>query len=245
MLDIREVIKKDEQGRGGVYQCIGEDESIYWVKGHNAGRSFQINEWIAGHLAQAFGLPIAPFQLVNIDEVLYQNLTTKKEIGFGPAFASKNAVNSAWFLPATMHPSRALQQDLLVFDYWIQNHDRTKENPNLLWLTQTSDLVVIDHNLAFDDEFDAQVFFGINKSDTQEPHIFYQEQDSIFTDLVRVDEYKQRMDSAISSVEAVISGIPDEWYYYDLEKNYEAEIDLASYQTILNRYHLDDFWSMK
>jgi len=246
MLDITEVTLKAKQGLGGAYQCIGDDGSRYWVKGHNAERKFQVNEWVTAHLAEAFSLPIASFRLVHIDEQLHLYLPTDfKEIGFGPAFASKDAAGAAWFMPETMHPPETLQQDLLVFDYWVQNEDRTNGNPNLLWLTETGQLVVIDHNLAFDEDFSTEVFFGATDSDTQQPHIFHHLKDAVFTDLVKVDEYKQRMSVAMSALEIAFSSIPDEWYYSDLEQHYSAEIDLDDYRAILNRYQIEDFWSIK
>ena len=50
-----------------------------------------------------------------------------------------------------------LQQDVLAFDWWIRNSYRylTEKggNPNLFWQPDSHGLVVIDHNLAFDAEF--------------------------------------------------------------------------------------------
>lgn len=52
-----------------------------------------------------------------------------------------------------------IQQDVLVFDWWIHNGDRLLtergSNPNLFWNPASRELIVIDHNQAFDPDFDA------------------------------------------------------------------------------------------
>ena len=46
-----------EQGVTRPFRCRGENGKWYWVKGNYAGKVALCSEWIAGRLAQAFGLP--------------------------------------------------------------------------------------------------------------------------------------------------------------------------------------------
>ena len=54
------------------------------------------------------------------------------------------------------------RKDVVLFDWWVHNADRTLTekggNPNLLWDLQHSKLAVIDHNQAFDTDFDQHRF---------------------------------------------------------------------------------------
>ncbi len=51
-----------------------------------------------------------------------------------------------------------LQRQVVAFDWWIRDADRLRGDANLLWDANHQSLVVIDHNLAFDSQFDAAQF---------------------------------------------------------------------------------------
>ncbi|MGB1091029.1 MAG: HipA family kinase, partial [Oceanobacter sp.] len=119
MLEVSEVIKKSEQGMGSAYFCSGSDGANYWVKGESAQREFQVNEWLAGHLAKEFGLPIAQFCLIKIDYDFAMYLPVdKSDIGAGVAFASTHVVGANELQRSELRSVPAeLKRDLLVFDY--------------------------------------------------------------------------------------------------------------------------------
>ena len=95
---IVEIIRPAEQGRSGPYVCRGEDDSLYFVKGRNTGRRSQIAEWICAHLATAWGLPLAPFALVEIaSELLVETSESMREVGAGIAFGSREYPHALWF----------------------------------------------------------------------------------------------------------------------------------------------------
>lgn len=112
-------------------------------------------------MAQAFGLPVAPFRIAEVDERLLSLGTTEfDDLGAGYVFASRKAENVlevSWSNLGRIN--EILKRDVLVFDWWVRNADRTLThwggNPNLLWDTRSKDLLVIDHNQAFDSDFDA------------------------------------------------------------------------------------------
>ena len=62
-IEIIEVIRRSTQGVTEPFICRGDNGKIYFVKGKGAGRRSLVAEWIAGHLAIALGIPIAPFSL--------------------------------------------------------------------------------------------------------------------------------------------------------------------------------------
>jgi hypothetical protein len=69
-VQIVEIMGRSTQGITRPFKCRGDDGHIYFVKGHGAGRRSQICEWIAGQLAFRLGLPIAPFEIVDVPEEL-------------------------------------------------------------------------------------------------------------------------------------------------------------------------------
>ena len=74
-------------------------------------------------------------------------------LGAGPAFGSLHVENGLSLLPvAVKHVDERLRQKILLFDWWIQNEDRI--------LGETGGhLSVIDHNNAFDSNFNKSSFF--------------------------------------------------------------------------------------
>ena len=71
-------------------------------------------------------------------------------------------------------------------------------------------LVVIDHNLAFDPEFDERSFF--------DNHIFSMARERIFGDLVMEADYKKRMERALSGFQVSVDTILETWPWLDLEE---------------------------
>lgn len=89
MLQIQTIMDRAEQGVTSPFICMAENGLEYFVKGLHATRASQINEWIGGNMAQALGLPVAPFELLEVGEELYEELPAKmKEIGKGICFGS-------------------------------------------------------------------------------------------------------------------------------------------------------------
>ena len=75
-LEIVEIIGRSEQGFTRPYICRCGDGDVYFVKGRSATRRGLVNEWLCANLAQAFGLPIAPFALAEVPQELIEWLTT-------------------------------------------------------------------------------------------------------------------------------------------------------------------------
>ncbi len=153
---IEEILRPTRNGCCQPLLCRGEDGELYYVKGRQTNRHSVCAEWLCAHLAQAFGLPIAPFALVEIaeDRLAYAP-PEHRTVGAGLAFASRHIQPAVPVkAPLHQHPSMTLQADILAFDWWVKNMDRSAGNPNLLWNpAQQGEVIVIDHNLAFDPAF--------------------------------------------------------------------------------------------
>lgn len=164
-VEIVEILNRADQGITRPFICRGENDNVYFVKGKGSGRRSQICELVAGHLARRFGLPIAPFEIVNVpSEIVALGFRPDiGDLGAGPAFGSC-ARNVTELTPSLADEvPQSTQLDVLAFDWWVRNGDRTLTdvggNPNLFWNVDSEQLLVLDHNQAFDQTFTAEEFF--------------------------------------------------------------------------------------
>lgn len=154
LVQVEEIIGRSTQGVTKPFVCRGEDGEVYFVKGVGAGRRSQICEWLASQLARAFGLPVAPFTLVSISPALIGSGAREDlgELGAGIAFGSQRKSVTELTVARVAQVPSDLARDVLVFDWWVRNADRTLTefggNPNLFWDVIKSELVVMDHNQA-------------------------------------------------------------------------------------------------
>lgn len=235
-LEIIEVLRPSDQGRTTPFLCRGEDEKLYYVKGRKSGPRSQGAEWMIAHLAQKFGLPVPPFTLAHVsDSLLAESSERYQVLGSGTAFASEAQVGAQWFENAFVGAvSTELRRDVMVFDWWIQNMDRTQDNPNLLWDVGAKKLVVIDHDLAFDDEAFWPTFF-------RQYHVFNLEWDSVVLNPAVRDMYQERMHDAIAVWESARRSAPTFWLG-DVGCGNNA-FDHGTALDRLSRYKSDALWS--
>jgi len=239
-VQIIEVIRRSDQGLTRPFICRGDDDEVYFVKGLDAGRRSLICEWIAGRLGVALGLPIAPFEIVDVPmELLHTGGGLDlADLGPGPAFGSRRReameLNAATIelIPVDV------QRDVLAFDWWIKNPDRylTERggNPNLFWDSSEGELVVIDHNQAFAPDFEPETF--------RELHVFAHQGDSVFRDFARRREYNQRFSAALEDWERIQGSLPEEWHYVDPEMTIPVDFDLDAAFQGLHGFKDPDFW---
>lgn len=236
MITISEVIGLTEQGKSHVYLCRGMDDRLYYVKGLCCGRDSQLAEWVCAHMARELQLPFPEFHLVDIPEELYELLPSEQqEIGCGIAFATVEVRPSRWLdNPATHEVDPALAAKVLLFDYWIQNMDRYIENTNVLVKPDDQSIVLIDHNLAFDNQFELTRFFA--------QHIFRFHRHCWTEDLVNEAELKAQLDGARSKLDEILGRIPEDWHWNNLERDLPANLDTDYISDILDRHSSPDFW---
>jgi len=237
LLEVIEIIRKIEQGRTEPYLCVGSDGKQYVVKGNTTLGKGRIVEYICAHIGKAFGLPIPDCCIIYTpDDLLDDTPKVRSDIGCGFAFASL-------FIPQLQEVNlsiinkfdRSLLKDIFLFDYWIQNEDRTLGkngfgNPNLIFRPVNKKLFVLDHNLAFDVDYTIK---DMKKSHACRDYWFEKQRD-----LLNINEYKDRMNTALTDLDVVISKLPDEWFTCATVKD-----DLIDNITVqLKSYTEQEFW---
>jgi len=242
-IEIVEVLRRSDQGMTRPFICRGDDGETYFVKGLDAGRRSQICEWVAGHLAVLLGLPIAPFAIVEVPEELLEldSGLDLSGLGVGPVFASRERQVTELTVAVIDQVPDSLQQDVLIFDWWVKNADRCLGekggNPNLFWEPSNSELVVIDHNQAFD--FDAA------GDDFYDYHVFNCQSRAFFSDFFRRTEYYDKFHSALESWSQILTEIPDTWWHVGAEMTVPVDFDADAVYELLKSFERDDFWSWK
>ena len=240
IVQIIEIIGPAKAGRTEPFLCRGDDNNLYYVKGAHAGRKAQIREWVGSRLATEFGLPVANCVIVELSQELIEILPPEwKKIGCGFAFGSQ-AVAGVMDVTISHLPGIPveIQQDVLIFDLWVQNEDRTLThidgNPNLLWDASKSELVVIDHNIAFDTQFNELDFFSC--------HIFREQWNLVYGDWLLRGDYHERMAECLGAVDQIWDQMPDQWLW--LGEDHPLDFDKELIYKILTRCNTELFWKV-
>ena len=124
-------------------------------------------------------------------------------------------------------------QDLYVFDYWIRNADRNLTekggNPNLFYKQSSLDIIVLDHNLAF-----ANDFLNNEHSELHVSNKFWPTQ----IDFVAQQKYQERMRNSLLKWDCFIAQIPTDW------KVGMVDFDgfISRLKLILDKYETNLFW---
>lgn len=242
-VEIVEVLERSEQGRTRPYVCRGDDGEVYFVKGGSATRKGLVAEWLCAEMAWHLGLPIAPYAIGIVSEELITADISGwlRELGAGAVFASRCVQAVELTDVHRDRVNRELRRDVLAFDWWIRNGDRSLTtsggNPNLLWNPAgEGSLVVIDHNLAFDASFSAEEF-----ADT---HVFSDELPALFSDFVARQTYVERFRRALFAWESSCAKLPSDWRYIDPERTIPVGFDVADFRSVLDRATEASFWDL-
>jgi len=132
----------------------GDDQGLYVAKFRGAGQGARaiVAEWVAGELARAAGLRVPRLVRLEVDAALGRNepdpeIRELLKASVGTNLGVDFLPGSVTFDPAAgPPPSAALASEIVWFDAFVQNVDRTARNTNLLqWHRQ---LWLIDHGAA-------------------------------------------------------------------------------------------------
>jgi len=207
-LGIIQIGHRTKQGITAPFMCIAEGDEHYFVKGKSASLYERISEWMGASLGTAFDLPIPKFIIVQVPQELLDldGEETLNDLGNEPAFASKRIFFSQELrYDRIPQIHKTLQQDILLFDIWIRNSDRSLTekggNPNLLWCKNK--VYVIDHNLSFDKAFDI--------NDLLTTHAFHQQISEISDDFLKKQHYEAKMKQALETWTTAWNTLPQEW----------------------------------
>ena len=236
-INLTEVISRSEQGATHPFICRCDDGYEYYVKGNHAGRKALICEWMAGNIGRDLGLRIPEFKIIEIspDIITYGVREDIRDLSGMPAFGSR-AIEFAQELTFTdiAALNSVIKAQILLFDWWVANGDRILSpdggNPNLfISFTKTpeisSELWVIDHNLAFEEK---------TLDDFWEHHVFSNEQR--LWDKHFIGEMTPKMNEAQKALQSYWNQVPDEW----LE---ESGITFENIKSILQRVeNIREFW---
>jgi hypothetical protein len=146
-----------------------DDDGLYVVKFRGAGQGPRalVAEWLAGELARAIGLPVPDIVGVEVDPALGDAEPDEEIHDLVRASGGTNLGMD--FLPGALafNPAAAtagelidadFAADLVWFDAFITNPDRTAQNPNLLvwhsrpWLIDHGAALYIHHTWRDPDE---------------------------------------------------------------------------------------------
>jgi hypothetical protein len=228
----------EEKGMVMPFICTAGGRSFY-VKGSNTLAVGLINELVCAHLARAFGLPVPDFAVLRIDDLLKEVVSPDWafDLQYEYLFGSASVVPCEKItLSDVQGVAPELQRDLIVFDAWVRNEDRSLTeldgNPNLLVTLPGKDLMVIDHNLAFDDAFDEDAF--------RRMHVFAGVLAELPVQLPEQADYAARFDAALIILDEVFDLIPDEW----LESLPDPDGYLKKISQRLGNYKQDYFWGL-
>lgn len=236
---ITEVWERTEQGMTRPFRCGADDGHSYYVKSRGAGWRSLVCEWIAGGLAAELRLPIATFAQVRVDPALEHILGLRGEhdLAAGLAFGSRITEHTREFEPALLTRCEpAFRRDLVAFDWWVRNADRTlgaiSGNPNLLWDTAAQVPVVIDHNMAFDQGFDAALF--------RQTHVFRVDFEAIAGDMLLRADYEHRFSGLLPRFAALWAQRPQNWV---VDADGQARVDPDEFLAVLARVKEPGFWT--
>ncbi|MFT3789833.1 MAG: DEAD/DEAH box helicase family protein [Rudaea sp.] len=231
-------------GAGKTFICRADDGQVYFVKGRFAGVRSLVCEWLAGSLAKTFGLPIAPFAILDVPEALVRLGHAAGEplsdLGAGAVFGSQRCeFSELTMISAELVPEQT-RADVAVFDWWVHNEDRTLSarggNPNLFWEAGGSKLWVIDHNLAFDADFSRERFL--------DHHVFADALRGVASDFVARKQYANRLSATLTEWHSMVAALPAMWQTIDPEQSIPLDFDFAAVRTQLEHCTSDAFWNL-
>ncbi len=220
---INEILDEMKSGMTNPRLCKGEDSKLYVVKGIDATGPGLVREYIAAQLGQSLGIQIPAFSLVYIDQLLLDYHPDRARLfttlGPGVCFGSEyidtpSVVRSN---EIDMFDSRDRCR-LLLFDWLISNLDRSDINTNLLRSSDGS-MCVIDHNLAFDKDF--------NDSDFFKRHLFRRFR-QMPVGLGFLKDFSSRAKRTLPQLASWWNNLPQEWLVNeygdvrDLKMNYDC-----------------------
>lgn len=140
---------------GGSLPAIieADDAGMYVLKFRGAGQGPKalIAELIAGELARAVGLPMPELVFVEVDADLARTEPDPEIQELIKASAGLNIAldylpGSVMFDPVADQPAASLASDIVWFDAFVTNMDRTARNTNMLMWHRR--LYLIDHGAA-------------------------------------------------------------------------------------------------
>jgi hypothetical protein len=200
---------------GGSLPAIVEadDDGMYVLKFRGAGQGPKalIAELVAGEIARAAGLPIPEIVLIELDPDLARTEPDPEIQELIKASAGLNLAldylpGAVMFDPLAEKPAPRLASDIVWFDAFVTNVDRTPRNANMLmWHRQ---LQLIDHGAAlyFHHSWDQYMQHAADPFTRVKDHV-------LLPFAGELNEADARMSGLITSgvLQDIVALIPDAW----------------------------------
>ena len=262
---ITEIIGRSEQGTTRPFVCRDDTGRTWYVKGAYAGLRSLSCEWVAHRLAWQLlsgDLPGVPeFRMAEVPDALItgSERPDAHELGGGLVFVSleiEGGQELHW-AGAQGWPEETMAM-ILLLDLWLRNEDRSLSalggNPNLLVtqiptgpagshnraLTQEKPgrrkLWAYDFNLAFDEDFSRERFFGA--------HVFggalWQWPEGFR------ERMEPRLRAALHEVGTIFAELPLEWLYVDGDDSLPVQLDREKVVSALELPFTEpaNFWNL-
>jgi hypothetical protein len=202
---------------GGSLPAIVEadDDGMYVLKFRGAGQGARalIAELVSGELGRVLGLPVPDLVLAHLDADLARTEPDPEIFALIRASAGLNLAvdylpGSVMFDPAVDQPAAALASQIVWFDAYITNVDRTPRNPNMLMWHRR--LWLIDHGASL--YFHHTPTWEAGRDRTGDPFPMIAEHVLLRSASV-LEQIDVEMAAALTpdAIGQVINLIPDEW----------------------------------
>ena len=200
---------------GGSLPAIVEadDDGMYVLKFRGAGQGPRalIAELLGGEMARALGLPVPEIVLMELDADLartepdpeIQDLIQKSA---GLNLALDYLPGAVMFDPVAAKPAAELASDIVWFDAYVTNVDRTARNTNMLmWHRQ---LTLIDHGAAlyFHHSWDNYLERSLDAFHRVKDHVLLP-----FAEFLRESDSKLGARLSADLITDIVAMIPDAW----------------------------------
>jgi hypothetical protein len=104
----------------------------------------------------------------------------------------------------------------------------------LFWDVFDQSLVVLDHNQAFDENFDPATFVDL--------HVFARQAAILRGDFLLQQHYSDRFAVAMAQLDEICDTCPPEWWFIDDELTMPISLDRNAIKGHLTRCTHEDFW---
>jgi len=209
---------------GGSLPAIieADDEGLYVLKFRGAGQGPKVlvAELLAGEIARTLGLPVPEIVLVQLDADLARTEPDPEIQELIKASAGLNLAldylpGSVMFDPVAEKPPAQLASEIVWFDAYVSNVDRTARNANLLmWHRQ---LRLIDHGAAL------YFHHGWDPAQDRSRDPFTRIKDHIllpFATLLREADERLAARLTRENLETIVGLLPREWLGETLPERY-------------------------
>jgi hypothetical protein len=211
---------------GGSLPALVEaaDGELYVVKFRGAGQGSLalVAELVAGELARALGLPIPRLALIEVDDALGRaepdpEIQELVQGSVGTNVGLEFLPGASGYSPAALQPSPELAAEIVWFDAFVTNVDRTPRNVNLLEWEER--LWLIDHGAAF------YLQHGGLDPEAQAGRPFPMIAEHVLLPVAgpieaAADRLRRRLDRA--SIERIVAAVPADWFTGSPPEDYVA-----------------------